>query len=53
MKQTLTLWLALIVLATSVPALTSCARRTTQQKKTAAFKRKAKGGKTPCPCDSH
>ncbi|MBT9393405.1 hypothetical protein KLP40_09540 [Hymenobacter sp. NST-14] len=30
-----------------------CAARSPQQKKTASFKRKAKFGKVPCPCDSH
>ncbi|WP_400192176.1 hypothetical protein [Hymenobacter sp. B81] len=53
MRKTLTLLLSLLILGTSVPLTTGCARRTAQQKKTATFKRKAKGGKTPCPCDSH
>ena len=53
MKKTLTLLLAAFMLAASVPSLSSCARRTPQQKKTATFKRKARGGHTPCPCDSH
>ena len=34
-------------------ATSGCARHTTQQKKTASLKRKAKFGKLPCPCDSH
>ncbi|GAB3831613.1 MULTISPECIES: hypothetical protein [Hymenobacter] len=53
MKKTLTLLLTVLTLAASVPSLTSCARRTPQQKKTASFKRKARGGHVPCPCDSH
>lgn len=30
-----------------------CAARSPLQKKTASFKRKAKSGKIPCPCESH
>ncbi|WP_160328108.1 MULTISPECIES: hypothetical protein [Cytophagales] len=53
MRKTITLLLSALTLATATPLLTSCARMTPQQKKTASFKRKARGGKTPCPCESH
>jgi hypothetical protein len=52
-RKTLTMLLAALTLAATLPVTSGCARRTAQQKKTASFKRKAKGGKTPCPCDSH
>ncbi|WP_257870548.1 hypothetical protein [Hymenobacter sp. J193] len=32
---------------------TGCARHSSLQKKTASYKRKAKSGKIPCPCESH
>ncbi|WP_176133120.1 hypothetical protein [Hymenobacter sp. CRA2] len=53
MRKTLTMLLAALTLAATLPVTTSCARRTAQQKKTASYKRKARGGHTPCPCDSH
>ncbi|OON67471.1 hypothetical protein B0919_18615 [Hymenobacter sp. CRA2] len=52
-RKTLTMLLAALTLAATLPVTTSCARRTAQQKKTASYKRKARGGHTPCPCDSH
>ncbi|WP_188814602.1 hypothetical protein [Hymenobacter cavernae] len=45
------LWLTLFL--GSGVAATGCAGRTAQQKKTASYKRKAKSGHIPCPCDSH
>lgn len=53
MRKRITMFLAFWVLATAGGLTTSCATRTPQQKKTASFKRKAKGGHVPCPCDSH
>ncbi|WP_460675689.1 hypothetical protein [Hymenobacter coalescens] len=53
MRKTLTLLLAVCTLAATLPITTGCARRTVQQKKTASYKRKARGGHVPCPCDSH
>jgi hypothetical protein len=52
-RKTLTMLLAALTLAATLPVTSGCARRTAQQKKTASFKRKARGGNTPCPCDSH
>jgi hypothetical protein len=51
-RKIVTLLLAALISGSGLMT-TSCARRTTQQKKTASYKRKAKSGKAPCPCDSH
>ncbi|SHJ13822.1 hypothetical protein SAMN02745146_2405 [Hymenobacter daecheongensis DSM 21074] len=48
----MTLLLATLIAGSGL-ASTGCARRTAQQKKTTSYKRKAKFGKAPCPCDSH
>jgi hypothetical protein len=51
-RKIVTLLMATLVLGSGLAA-TGCASRTPQQKKTSAFKRKAKFGKLPCPCESH
>ncbi|WP_175470865.1 hypothetical protein [Hymenobacter psychrophilus] len=52
MRKIVTLLLAVCIGGSGL-LTTGCATRSTLQKKTASYKRKAKSGKIPCPCESH
>jgi len=51
MRKTLSfLFLFALLLSLGASALSSCARRTTQQKKTSWYKHHSGGKSVPCPC---
>jgi hypothetical protein len=52
MRKSLSFLLLLVfVLSLGASTLSSCARRTAQQKKTSWYKKHGRGKAEPCPCD--